>query len=76
MHTVTFSDSSVSDPSLQPGSTWEVQFSTPGSYLYRCTAHPGMQGTVVSNPADQPVVTARKASSSVATAPAVTHTTS
>jgi plastocyanin len=47
-HTVTFdSFSSLSDLSLQAGATWEVKFTAPGTYPYRCTIHAGMTGTLV-----------------------------
>ena len=47
-HTVTFdSDSSLSDPLLQPGGTWEVKFTTAGTYQYHCSIHPQMVGTIV-----------------------------
>jgi plastocyanin len=47
-HTVTFdSQSSLSDPSLQPGGTWEVKFTTAGTYQYHCSIHPNMLGTIV-----------------------------
>lgn len=46
-HTVTFdSASSLSDPSLAGGSTWQVKFTSPGSYAYHCTIHAGMTGTI------------------------------
>jgi plastocyanin len=47
-HTITFdSESSLSDPSLQPGGTWEVKFTTAGTYQYHCSIHPQMVGTIV-----------------------------
>jgi plastocyanin len=46
-HTVTFDNfSSLSDVSLQGGSTWEVKFARAGTYSYRCTIHPQMTGTI------------------------------
>lgn len=46
-HTVTFDQySSLSDPTLAPGATWEVKFTQPGTYSYKCTIHPGMNGTI------------------------------
>lgn len=48
LHTVTFDAfPSLSDDSLQPGATWSVKFTQSGRYPYRCTIHPGMQGTLV-----------------------------
>jgi len=47
LHSVTFdSFTSLSDVSLQAGSTWEVKFTSPGTYSYRCTFHPTMTGTI------------------------------
>ena len=47
-HTVTFdSHSELSDVSLVPGGTWEVKFTAAGTYPYKCTVHPGMNGTIV-----------------------------
>ena len=46
-HNVTFDTSSdATSPTLNPGDTWEVKFSVPGTYQYHCTFHPGMNGTV------------------------------
>jgi plastocyanin len=47
-HTITFATaSSLSDPSLLPGATWEVKFTTAGTYQYHCSIHSGMVGTIV-----------------------------
>jgi plastocyanin len=47
-HTITFdSQPSLSDPSLQPGGTWEVKFTTAGTYQFHCSIHPQMVGTIV-----------------------------
>ena len=49
MHTVTFDSSNAScltDPALNPGSTWEVKFTQAGTYTYTCTIHPGMNGSI------------------------------
>ncbi len=47
-HNVTFNSNSVltSPASLGPGDTWEVEFTVPGTYSYRCTIHDGMNGQV------------------------------
>jgi plastocyanin len=47
-HNVTFdSNSDLTSPaSLGPGETWEVEFTVPGTYSYRCTIHDGMNGQV------------------------------
>ena len=50
MHTVTFDSANAScltDPALNPGSTWQVKFTQAGTYTYHCTVHPGMSGTIV-----------------------------
>ena len=48
MHTITFdTEPSLSDPTLQPGSTWAVKFTTAGTYHYHCSIHAGMVGTIV-----------------------------
>jgi plastocyanin len=31
---------------LQQGNRWQVQFTTAGTYKYRCTFHPGMTGQI------------------------------
>lgn len=47
-HTITFdAETSLSDPALQPGATWEVKFTTAGTYQYHCSIHPTMVGTIV-----------------------------
>ena len=46
-HNVTFSDMSViSIGDFSSGSRSTVMPSAPGTYSYRCTIHPGMNGTV------------------------------
>jgi plastocyanin len=48
MHTITFdTEPTLSDPTLQPGSTWTVKFTTAGTYHYHCSIHAGMVGTIV-----------------------------
>ena len=52
-HTITFqsSDAScLSDVQLNPGASWEVKFTQPGTYAYKCTIHPGMNGTITVSP--------------------------
>jgi plastocyanin len=34
------------NPQSPPPSSVDVTFTTPGNYLYECTIHPGMQGTI------------------------------
>jgi len=48
-HTVTFDSANAScltDPQIVPSSTWQVKFTQPGTYSYKCTIHPGMNGTI------------------------------
>lgn len=46
-HTITFDTAtSLSDPTIAPGGTWEVKFTKPGTYTYKCTIHPGMTGSI------------------------------
>ncbi len=48
IHNVTFADSSLK-PSLTMSreETFQTTFRRPGTYTYRCTFHPGMDGKVV-----------------------------
>ncbi len=46
-HNVTFDDQpALTSGTLAQGDTWQVQFTTPGTYKYHCTFHPGMDGQV------------------------------
>ena len=48
-HTVTFDSANAScltDPQIAPGASWEVKFTQAGSYTYKCTIHPGMNGSL------------------------------
>ncbi len=47
-HNVTWdTDQSInSPPSIGPGGTWQVKFTTAGTYTYHCTIHPGMDGQI------------------------------
>ena len=50
LHTVTFQDNDdqcLTDSALDPGATWEVKFTTAGTYHYLCTIHaPNMKGEI------------------------------
>jgi plastocyanin len=46
-HTVTDVAGGFGSPVISPGESFSVTFSTPGEYLYMCTIHPGMKGTVI-----------------------------
>jgi plastocyanin len=46
-HNVTFDDQpSLTSGTLQQGDTWQVQFTTAGTFSYHCTFHPGMNGHI------------------------------
>jgi plastocyanin len=49
-HTVTFQDNNdgcLTDDALNPGATWDVKFTAPGTYNYICTIHaPNMKGEI------------------------------
>jgi len=46
-HNVTFdAQPSLTSGTLQQGDTWQVQITTPGTYTYHCTFHPGMNGHI------------------------------
>lgn len=46
-HNATFDDPSITSGTVAPGSTWQVKFSTAGTYKYQCTFHqPSMVGTL------------------------------
>lgn len=46
-HTATADDGSFDTGTIQGGQTGEVTFDTPGTYLYHCSLHPNMTGTIV-----------------------------
>lgn len=46
LHTVTADDGSF-DRDMQPGSTWERRFDSPGTFSFHCRPHPWMKGTIV-----------------------------
>src|SRR3989344_108570 len=39
---------------IAPGASYSYQFNTPGTFNYRCTIHPGMTGTVIVLPSNNP----------------------
>lgn len=50
-HNVTFDGQpSITSPTMSSQDTWDVVFTTPGTYQYHCTFHPGMTGTVTVTP--------------------------
>jgi len=48
-HSATASDGSWDTGLVQPGSTNQIEFDTPGIYAYACTPHPWMKGNVAVN---------------------------
>jgi plastocyanin len=46
-HTVTSNTSIFDSGSIVSGGTWSHQFSTAGTFPYKCTVHPSMTATVV-----------------------------
>lgn len=68
-HTVTFSGAlaCLSDNTLDPGATWDVEFNNPGSYNYICTIHaPNMAGVLTVTGSAAPPATSASASASAA----------
>jgi plastocyanin len=67
-HTVTFQDSNdgcLTDDTLDPGATWDVMFSSPGTFNYLCTIHaPNMKGVIkVTGSATTPAASSSASSS-------------
>jgi plastocyanin len=48
-HTVTSTTGLFDSGGINPNGTYSRQFTTTGSFPYRCTIHPSMTGTVVVN---------------------------
>jgi plastocyanin len=53
-HTVTAVGGTFGSGILSPRESFSVTFSTPGEYLYTCTIHPSMKGTVIVRGAGAP----------------------
>jgi plastocyanin len=45
-HTATAADKSFDSGNLDPGKSWTHSFDTPGTYVYGCTYHSWMHGSV------------------------------
>ena len=45
-HTVTSADGALASPALDTGDHWQRRFDAEGDYVYTCTLHPFMMGTV------------------------------
>jgi plastocyanin len=47
LHNITFdTEGALTDSALAPGGSWEVKFSKAGTYSFKCTIHPGMDGKI------------------------------
>ena len=46
-HNVVFNNGAAASGTLPQWGTYSYTFNTPGAYTYRCTIHPGMQGTII-----------------------------
>lgn len=44
LHNITFETGCLTDTAFQPGATWTIKFTQAGTYSYKCTIHPGMDG--------------------------------
>lgn len=45
-HTVTADDNSFDSGNIDPGGTFSLNPTSPGTYAYHCTPHPWMKGTL------------------------------
>jgi plastocyanin len=70
-HNVTFdSNGTLTSPAtLGPGESWQVKFSVPGTYAYRCTIHDGMNGQVTVTAAPAGAAASPSAASSASPTP-------
>ncbi len=46
-HTVTADNGSYNSGTIQPGQSYSLTFTIPGTYTYYCTLHSGMTGTII-----------------------------
>jgi plastocyanin len=53
-HTTTSAAGIWDSGTLPNGRTFSITFRSPGTYAYRCSIHPNMQGTVVVQPVSKP----------------------
>jgi hypothetical protein len=75
-HTVSAEDGSFDSGTLQPGSTFERTFTTPGTYAYLCQIHPEMTGTIeILAPDPEPPAAAPAAANTNTTSTATTPDT-
>ena len=48
-HTIVSDTGLFTSPNLSKGDTYSFTFTTPGTYTYHCSIHPGMTGTIIVN---------------------------
>ena len=53
-HSVTADDASFDSGPKNPGEVWSYPFTNAGTFKYKCTQNPGMTGTVIVNPPQDP----------------------
>jgi plastocyanin len=46
-HTLTADDNSFDSGMIESGQVWRYTFTKPGTYMFHCTPHPFMKGTIV-----------------------------
>lgn len=46
-HTATADDGTFNSNAINPNDSWSFRFDKPGTYVYNCSFHPEMQGTIV-----------------------------
>ena len=49
-HSVTANDGGFDSGLIEPGASWEQEFTAPGEYAYHCTPHPFMRARVIVEP--------------------------
>jgi plastocyanin len=46
-HTATADNGAFNSGNIAPNNSFSFRFDTPGTYVYNCSYHPSMQGTIV-----------------------------
>ncbi len=79
-HNVTFQDNNdgcLTDATLDPGASWQVKFTSAGTYNYLCTIHaPNMKGEITVSGSAAPPSSSTSASASPGTSPSPSPTPS
>ncbi len=77
-HNVTFQDSNdgcLTDATLDPGASWQVKFTSAGTYNYLCTIHaPNMKGEITVSGSAAPPSSSGSASPGASPSPSPTPT--